>query len=372
MSIAEYSLLPVIPASASLLGADLATAGLIAGLLMVGILVADLPAGRLVERIGERRSMILGSGLGATGVLLVAFGQSLWLMGVGVFFLGIGVAIFALARHAFFAEHIPIEYRARALSMLGGTFRAGAFIGPLIGSGIIYLFDVHGVYWFAGAVCLVSALVLLRSPKDVIKPSTESGSASVWKIARREAKSLATLGVGASILGAIRTTRQIGLPLWAIYIGLSPAETSFFIAVAGVLDFALFYTSGQIMDKHGRFWAAVPPTLGLGVLHLFVFSATDGLTFLALACAMALANGLGSGIILTMGADLAPVDARHEYLASYRLITDVGVAAASPALAAITAATSLAAGMATFGVIGIAGGFLMWRYIPTLIPKRTT
>ncbi|MFM2184803.1 MAG: hypothetical protein RIS55_451, partial [Actinomycetota bacterium] len=40
MSIAEYSLLPVIPASASLLGADLATAGLIAGLLMVGILVA--------------------------------------------------------------------------------------------------------------------------------------------------------------------------------------------------------------------------------------------------------------------------------------------------------------------------------------------
>ena len=84
---------------------------------------------------------------------------------------------------------------------------------------------------------------------------------------------------------------------------------------------------------------------------------------------MALANGLGSGIILTMGADLAPSDARHEYLASYRLITDLGVAAASPALAAITAATSLATGMATFGVIGIAGGLLMWRYIPVLIPK---
>ncbi|MFY7819589.1 MAG: MFS transporter [Rhodoluna sp.] len=369
MSIAEYSLLPVIPASASLLGADLATAGLIAGLLMVGILVADLPAGRLVERIGERRAMIFGSGLGATGILLVAFGNNLWLMGIGVFLLGIGVAIFALARHAFFAEHIPLAYRARALSMLGGTFRAGAFIGPLIGSGIIYLFDVHGVYWFAGIVCAVSAIVLLRSPKDVIKPATEASTSSVWRIAKREAKSLATLGVGASILGAIRTTRQIGLPLWAIFIGLNPAETSFYIALAGILDFALFYTSGQIMDKYGRFWAAVPPTIGLGILHLFVFSATDGLSFLTLACAMALANGLGSGIILTMGADLAPSDARHEYLASYRLITDLGVAAASPALAAITAATSLATGMATFGVIGIAGGLLMWRYIPVLIPK---
>jgi MFS family permease len=309
--------------------------------------------------------MIFGSALGGAGVLLVALGNNLWLM-------GIGVAIFALARHAFFAEHIPLAYRARALSMLGGTFRAGAFIGPLIGSGIIYLFDVHGVYWFAGIVCTASAIVLLRSPKDVIKPATEPGSSSVWHIAKREARSLVTLGVGASILGAIRTTRQIGLPLWAIFIGLTPAETSFFIALAGILDFALFYTSGQIMDKYGRFWAAVPPTIGLGVLHLFVFSATDGLSFLALACAMALANGLGSGIILTMGADLAPTDARHEYLASYRLITDVGVAAASPALAAITAATSLATGMAVFGVIGIAGGLLMWRYIPVLIPKART
>jgi MFS family permease len=336
---------------------------------MVGILVADLPAGRLVERIGERRAMIFGSALGGAGVLLVALGNTLWLMGIGVFLLGIGVAIFALARHAFFAEHIPLAYRARALSMLGGTFRAGAFIGPLIGSGIIYLFDVHGVYWFAGIVCTASSIVLLRSPKDVIKPATETRTSSVWRIARREAKSLATLGVGASILGAIRTTRQIGLPLWAIFIGLTPAETSFYIALAGILDFALFYTSGQIMDKYGRFWAAVPPTIGLGILHLFVFSATDGLSFLTLACAMALANGLGSGIILTMGADLAPTDARHEYLASYRLITDIGVAAASPALAAITAATSLATGMATFGVIGIAGGLLMWRYIPVLIPK---
>jgi MFS family permease len=155
-----------------------------------------------------------------------------------------------------------------------------------------------------------------------------------------------------------------------LVIGLSPAETSFFIAIAGVLDLALFYTSGQIMDKHGRFWAAVPPTIALGVLHLFMFTAVDGLTFLALACAMALANGLGSGIILTMGADLAPADARHEFLASYRLITDVGVAVATPALAAITAATSLATGMSVFGIVGIAGGLLMWRYVPRLIPKN--
>jgi MFS-type transporter involved in bile tolerance (Atg22 family) len=68
---------------------------------------------------------------------------------------------------------------------------------------------------------------------------------------------------------------------------------------------------------------------------------------------------------------LAPADARNEFLASYRLITDIGVAAAPPLLSAITVATGeLAIGMASFGALGIAGGLLMWRYIPRFIPKR--
>ncbi len=371
MSIAEYALLPVIPASALALNADIPTAGLIAGLLMVGVLIADLPAGRLVDRIGERRSMILGAILGSLGVVAVALGHSLLLMALGVFSLGVGIAIFALARHAFFAEHIPLEFRARSLSLLGGTFRGGAFIGPIIGSLFILQWGVGSVYWLAGITCVIAAVILLASPKDVIKPTPITKPGGILAVAKREAKQLLTLGVGAAVLGAIRTTRQVGLPLWALVIGLSPEETSLYIGLAGILDFALFYTSGQIMDRWGRFWAAVPPTLGLGILHIFVFTVHDGTGFLLLAGAMALANGFGSGIILTMGADLAPADARNEFLASYRLITDIGVAAAPPLLSAITVATGeLAIGMASFGALGLAGGLLMWRYIPRFIPKR--
>ncbi len=370
MSIAEYSLLPIIPASAKALGADIPTAGLVAGLLMVGVLLADLPAGRLVDRIGERRAMISGAMFGALGVILVALGHSLLLMGAGVLALGIGIAIFALARHAFFAEHIPMEYRARSLSLLGGTFRAGAFIGPLLGAGVIAIWGVGAVYWLAGAASCLAGLVLLFSPADVIKATPLTKPGGIWQIAKRESKPLLTLGVGAGVLGAIRTTRQVGLPLWALVIGLSPGEASFYIGLAGVLDFALFYTSGQIMDRYGRFWAAVPPTIGLGFLHLTVGFVHDGTGFLLLAGAMALANGFGSGIILTIGADLAPSDARNEFLASYRLITDIGVASAPPVLSAFAAAFGLAAAMSIFGFVGIGGGMLMWRYIPRLIPKR--
>ena len=372
MSIAEYALLPIIPASAKALGADIPTAAIVAGLLMVGVLLADLPAGRLVDRIGERRAMIYGALFGSIGVILVALGHSLWLMGVGVLALGIGIAIFALARHAFFAEHIPLQFRARSLSLLGGTFRAGAFIGPLLGSAVIAISGVGAVYWLSGIACLIAGGVLIFSPKDVIKATPLTRPGGIWQIAKREAKPLLTLGVGAGILGAIRTTRQVGLPLWALVIGLSPGEASFYIGLAGVLDFALFYTSGQIMDRYGRFWAAVPPMLGLGLLHLTIGFVHDGTGFMLLAGAMALANGFGSGIILTIGADLAPSDARNEFLASYRLITDVGVASAPPVLSAFAAAFGLATAMSIFGIFGIGGSLLMWRYIPRLLPARAT
>jgi len=85
---------------------------------------------------------------------------------------------------------------------------------------------------------------------------------------------------------------------------------------------------------------------------------------------MALANGFGSGVILTIGADLAPAGQRNEFLASYRLITDVGVAAAPPALSALASGIGLAAGMASFGVVGFVGVWLLWRYLPIYIPKR--
>jgi hypothetical protein len=123
------------------------------------------------------------------------------------------------------------------------------------------------------------------------------------------------------------------------------------------------------MDRFGRIWAAVPPLLGLALLHFAVFTIHDGTGFLIMASAMALANGLGSGIILTIGADLAPPEARNEFLASYRLITDVGVAGSAPLLSGLTGAIGLGAAMATFGGIGLIGAYLLWRYIPVYIPK---
>jgi MFS family permease len=162
----------------------------------------------------------------------------------------------------------------------------------------------------------------------------------------------------------VRASRTIGLPLWALYIGLDPALAALYIGIAGALDFALFYSSGQVMDKFGRRWAAIPTLIGMGITHMMVGLALDSTSFLAVALLMAFANGIGSGVILVIGADLAPTNKRNEFLSAYRLLIDSGVAATPMVLAGLTVVIGLAGSMTVIGAIAIGGAAVLWRWLP--------
>jgi MFS family permease len=362
--IAEGSLLPIIPASAGALGASLPAAAVITGLVMVGTLVADIPAARLINTIGERKAMLSAAVVGSLGVLFSLLSTTLWMLGAGMFLLGASVSVFALARHSFLTEAVPYSHRARSLSILGGVFRAGHFIGPMLGAALITLIDIQAVYWNAVIFCALAATVLLFVKPDVMPDTPGTTKGVTWMVAKRESKKLATMGVVSAIMGSLRTARIVGLPLWALHIGLSPAATALYIGIAGALDLALSYTSGQIMDRYGRRWSALPTLLGLSLTFALLTVANDATSFLAVALVMSVANGVGSGIILVIGSDLAPKGERNEFLASYRLLVDAGVAATPLAISGITALFGLATAMFWITGTGIIGAIMAHRYLP--------
>jgi MFS family permease len=362
--IAEGGLLPIIPASAQALGASLPTAGIILGLVMIGTLFADIPAARLINILGERKAMMSAAVVASLGILLASLATSLWVLGLGVFILGASVAVFGLARHSYLTEVVPYSHRARALSILGGVFRAGHFIGPLIGAALITLIDLQAVYWNAVVFCALAALILIFIKPDRMPDTPATVPGGTWKVAKRESKKLATLGVTSAIIGGLRTARLVGLPLWALSIGLPPATIALYMGIAGALDLALSYSSGQIMDRFGRRWSAIPTLLGLSLTFSLLTLATNETTFLAVALLMSLANGVGSGIILVIGADLAPKGERNEFLASYRLLVDSGVAAAPLVISGVTALLGLSIAMFTVSGLGIVGAIMAYRYVP--------
>ena len=205
--------------------------------------------------------------------------------------------MFALARHSFMTEHVPLSHRARSVSILGGMFRGGSFFGPLLGAAAVHLGGPQAVYWVAVIVCSSAAVLLLTTPKDSILDTPAVQPGRTLAIAKREFKKLATVGVGVSMIGILRATRQIGLPIWALSIGMPATEAAVYIGIANALDFALFYASGAIMDRFGRRWAAVPTIVGLSIAHIFVAFAVTSSGFFALAIVMAVVNGVGLSLI---------------------------------------------------------------------------
>jgi MFS family permease len=363
-AIGEASLIPVIPASAEALGADIPTAGIIAGLGMLGTLFADVPAVKFVNFLGERKAMITAAGMAATGILLALFASNIWMLSIGIFLTGACHAVFGLARHGFITEAVPLEKRGRALAILGGTFRGGGFVGPLLGAGVVELWGISSVYWLPVIFSLLAGAVLLSTKSENFSDTPPNKGYSIFYIAKREGHKLRTLGLAATTLAIARTARTIGLPLWALYIHLPVATAALYIGVAGALDFALFYSSGQLVDRFGRRWAAVPTLVGMALSLFALTFARDSTGFLIVALALSLSNALGSGLVLVIGADLAPKDARNEFLAFYRLMIDGGVAATAPAMALLTIAFGLPMAIAGIGLVTLSGAFGMWKHIP--------
>jgi len=363
-SIGEGAILPILPASAERIGASLPVAGLIAGLLMVGVLMADLPAGVLVARIGERRAMIYSALFSALGISASVIAPNLLFLGIGVFLVGFGHAVFGLARQVYIAQHIPYTHRARALSIIGGTFRVGAFFGPLLSSLLISLYGISSVFIASMILWTLAATVVFFTDEEE-KLHAASSLTRTFKIAYRERGKLLTVGMIGMIVAVMRASRTIGLPLLAIALGMPAQTAALYIGIGGAVELSLFYVSGQVMDKFGRRWAAFPTLLGMSIGNLLIFTVTGPSMFLAITIILSMANAFSSGLVLVLGADAAPDDARSEFLASFRLLIDTGSAVTSPLMSALIVITgALAPAMAFFSGLGLVGFWLAGKHLP--------
>ncbi|HEY0002097.1 MAG TPA: MFS transporter [Actinoplanes sp.] len=362
---------PVVAISALERGATLAVAGLVVALMGIGSLISNIPAGVLTTRFGERRSMVAAAAFSAAGIALCLADIGLWPFAAGVLVMGMASSVFQLARQSYLTEVVPIGMRARAMSTLGGVARIGGFVGPFAGAGLIHLFGLDGAYAVALVAIVGAGLISLAVPELEERASVPAGSRTIstWSITRDHWRTLVTLGTGVLLLSAIRQTRQVVVPLWAQHLHLDASMSSILFGVAGAIETLVFYPAGMVMDRWGRRAVAVPCTLIMGLAFL-VMPLTDGVfTLGAVAMVAGLGNGIGSGIVNTLGADAAPVLGRPTFLGVWRELADVGAATGPLLLSAVTAVAGLGLGIMASGVVGLAAAATLFRFVPARSPR---
>lgn len=352
---------PVVALSARALEASVADAAMVVGMLAIGGLVGALPAGVIAARFGERRALIGAMLLDAMAFVGAGLARSVWMLGGAVLSAGLAGAVLILARQSYLTSAVPFRFRARALSTLGGTFRMGTFLGPLIGAAILARWGMGAVYLFAAAVSLLAAGITLALP-DLPEPAVARPVVGLGRFLLSHSRVYATVGLGAATLMLVRASRDVILPLWGDHIGLSAAAVSLIFALSSGVDMGLFYLGGSIMDRFGRQYVAVPAMVIMGA-SFAALTLTSGVTGLVLvAISLGLGNGISSGVVMTLGSDASPEAGRSEFLAGWRLTTGIGQTLGPTLIASVTTVAPLAVASWTVAVLGWAGAAWMWRW----------
>jgi MFS family permease len=202
-------------------------------------------------------------------------------------------------------------------------------------------------------------------------PDTDEPVAGVLRTMWRQRGVLMRLGVAASLVASMRAIRQIIVPLWGAHVGLQPIQITLVVGVCGAIDVGLFYVGGHITDRFGRMWVSVPTMFGFALANIGLAVSSllpaEQTVFIAMAAVMALANSISSGVVATLGADLADPRQPAVFFGSWRLMSELG-AAGVPLLFATITAVSLPGAAAAVGALGLFGAAALWRFVPRYLP----
>jgi MFS family permease len=281
-----------------------------------------------------------------------------------VFLMGGAWSIWALARLAFATEVTPPRHRGRVMSMVGGTMRIGQFVGPLLGGLVVIPFGLAGPFFAQALLAAIAALSLGLAPEPPTAGTTVSIPSSLRQVLREHRRTLGTAGIVAVTFQLLRTARQAIIPLWGDHIGLSASQISLIFGLSSGIEMIIFYPVGMLMDRKGRRWAAIPSLLLLSLGLALIPLTSEFIGLLGVSLFIGLANGLGSGINLTLGSDLSPEAGRSQFFGLWRLISDVGTAGGPLLVAVVTSLVSLAAAPIAVAAVGLAGAAVMWRSVP--------
>ncbi|MET7277668.1 MFS transporter [Kribbella sp. NPDC005582] len=369
--IGQGAIAPVIAVSATHLGATPAVAGVVVAAAGLGQVIGDIPAGALTNRIGERRAMLGATVLVSFALVACLLAPTVWGLAIAIGMTGLAGSVWGLARQAYLSEAVPIELRARALSTLGGVQRIGSFIGPFLGALVMRFLGTDGAYWVHLAGAALACVVLVSLPDiEHVRGRRPVAAQSTITVIREHLPVLRTLGTGALLVGAVRASRQVVIPLWALHIGLDAQTTSIIFGLSGAVDMLLFYPAGSVMDRMGRKWVAVPSMLVLGLAHLLLPLTHTAATLTAVALLMGVGNGLGAGVIMTLGADASPAVGRAQFLGAFRLFADTGNGSGPLLLAGATAVLGLGPAVMVMAGTGLAAAAAMHRWIPPIWTQR--
>ncbi|MGO2541777.1 MFS transporter [Specibacter sp. AOP5-B1-6] len=323
---------PVLPQFAQSFDVSVAAAAVVVSAFAFTRLVFAPLSGWLVERMGERRTYILGILIVGASSAACAFAGNYWQLllfrGLG----GIGSTMFTVAAMGLLIRMAPPKARGRVSSLYSGSFLLGNIAGPAVGGLLAGLGMQLPFLVYAAALLLVAILVATFLPAAIPVPVHERGQAALKKniLPLREALGLpayrAVLTSGFANGWSAFGIRMALVPLFATAaLGAGPEVAGISLAVFAIGTGVALTFSGKLADTWGR-KPMILSGLAVNGVAMGVLGFTGNEFWFFLVSAIA---GLGSGLMgpaqqATVADVIGNDRSGGKVLATFQMSSDLG------------------------------------------------
>ncbi len=315
------------------LGATALTVGIIEGIAEATAAITKVFSGTLSDRIGRRKELAaLGYGLAAVTKPIFPLAPTVGWLVAARFIDRVGKGIRGAPRDALVADIAPPELRGAAFGLRQSLDTAGAFIGPLLAIGLMWLFadDFASVFWVAVVPAFAAlALILLV----VHEPARPAGLRTVKNpLSRRELAGLGTVYwwvVGVAAVFTLARFSEAFLILRAEGMGLSLMFVPLVLVALNIAYALSAYPVGALSDGVSRIAILIVGLILLIVADLTLAFAPGLWGILAGVVLWGLHMGFTQGILAALVADSAPPELRGTAFGMFNLVTGVALLAAS-------------------------------------------
>lgn len=366
--------LPAIPILAKSFDISFGLASGIVTSFMIGNLAGTLPSGWLIDRFGRRPVLIAGPLLSAATALLVVVADSFPQLLVLRFLNGVAAQMWLMARLAAISHGAAAGERGRLVSWMFGMDTTGKLAGPVLGGFIAYEWGTLAPFIAYGALAIVALIPTAMFAEDTPRRSHASRAKSepaMTALSLREIV-MPRLVYFAVALFAGLTRGPLQADLLHLYATfayhLGPIEIGYLATGASILSLPIGFAAGWMMDRFGRKRTMVPGFSGMAIamvaLAVSAFVPLSLTWYVALFFVAVAMQSLTGGSIQTVGADVAPPEARGRFLGLWRF-TGQGGAAVGPIMFALLAdqvnyTSSFLFTAASAAVVA----YLLIRYVP--------
>ncbi|HWE72011.1 MAG TPA: MFS transporter [Stellaceae bacterium] len=361
--------LPAIPTLAKTYAVSFGMASGIVTAFVLGNVFGTIPSGWLIDRFGNRIVLISAPLITSVTSFAIFFSDDFTELLILRFLTGMAAQMWQMARLAAISYGAAPSQRGRLVSWMFGMDSTGRLAGPIIGGFIAASWGPRAPFIVFAAMALIALIPTSTFGKDTPRQSKSDKKARTMSLRDLILPRLVYFGVA---LFAGMTRGPLNADLLHLYAAfaynLGPAQIGYLATAASCLSLPIGFTGGWIMDRFGRKRTMVPGftgvTIAMALLAVSAFAHLSLAWYVGLFLLGVATQALTGGSVQTVGADVAPAEARGTFLGIWRFTGQGGVALGPIIFALVADQVDYGTAFLFTSSCAAVVAFLLIRYVP--------